>query len=65
MNVNFRLKEPDDMIATLTITGTVKELKELDAQLCDKHPSYKVSFAIHDAIQKASESFYSVVKEDC
>ena len=59
MKAKLKLENPDDMIATIKLTMTIREWRELKDQLPDKYPSWKLGSIIFDVIDKAEKTFYS------
>jgi hypothetical protein len=58
-NVKFSLVNPGDMKATVAITMTVNQWRQLMRQLDTGYPSWKLGSAIADVIRQAESSFYS------
>jgi hypothetical protein len=59
LTATFRLSEPDKMSATMQITMTVKEWKELRALISDEYPGWQLNGAITDLIHQAEKVFFS------
>ena len=58
MKFLFRLLDVKRMKATMQITMSISEWNELQEQLDNKYPSWKLSSAISKLIQHAKQSFY-------
>jgi hypothetical protein len=58
MKARFELKEPDKMEATLSVTMTLENWKELKEQLSDKYPAWQFGGFISDMVRQAEETFY-------
>jgi hypothetical protein len=58
MHTRIKLTVPQDAIASLTLTMTIKEFKEFRGQLVDKWPTWKVGEAIQEAISKAEKEIW-------
>jgi hypothetical protein len=58
MNVKFQVEKPDDVVATLTITMTLRQWKELRDQLNQSWPSWKLAAAITDVLYQTTKPFY-------
>ena len=64
MQTKIKLAVPQDALAVLTLTMTIKEFKELRQQVDDaKWPSWKVNEAIDEAISKAEKEIWGPVDE--
>ena len=59
MKAEFALNKPDELMATIKITATVKEWLDLQDQLISKHPSTILSHVIYEAVSKARTVFYA------
>lgn len=59
MRSTFKLDNPDDMQATMTLTMSVKEWRQLRKQLSDSWPSWDFSRQIGDLIGAAEAHFYA------
>jgi hypothetical protein len=59
MRTTFKICSPDEIQATLTVTMTVKEWRELRTQLVDSWPSWQLSRDIGDVIRQAEKTFYA------
>ena len=59
MKAQFQIQKPDDMQATIVLTATVGEFRQLRAQLCEKWPSWDFSRSIGDVIRQAESTFYA------
>ena len=57
MKARIQLVEPNKMLATVTITMSVSEWRELNEQLTAKWPSWAFSKLLGDVIAKATASF--------
>lgn len=57
MNTEFSLRVPDEARATVTITATVGELKQLRKQLANEWPSWDFARQLGDVIRQAEERF--------
>src|SRR3546814_7913527 len=53
MKTVFQIQKPDDMQATIVLTATVGEFRELRTQLSGKWPSAEFSRSIGDVIRQA------------
>ena len=63
MRVFHRIENPDKVEVSLTITATVKELREIRDELSRKHPSWVLASAITDVVHDANRVFRSDVEE--
>ncbi len=63
MRTKFYLDNPDDMQATMEITMSVKEWKELKEELSDKYPSWQLSSSIMSLICQAEKVFNEKTEE--
>src|SRR3546814_14757934 len=59
MKIVFQIQKPDDMQATIVLTATVGEFRELRTQLSGKWPSAEFSRSIGDVIRQAESTFYA------
>jgi hypothetical protein len=59
MRSTFKLDNPDDMQATMTLTMSVKEWRQLRKQLSDSWPSCDFSRQIGDLVRAAEAHFYA------
>src|SRR3546814_8750843 len=59
MKTVFQIQKPDDMQATIVLTATVGEFRELRTQLSGKWPSAEFSRSIGDVIRQAESTFYA------
>ena len=60
MKATYQLNRTDQIEATMTITMTVSEWKDLAAQQKDREwPSWRFAGAIQDMIRKAEEKFWT------
>lgn len=59
MRAVFKIVNPDEVEATITVTATIKDWRALRGQLTNgAWPSWKFSSAITDAIRQAEAKFY-------
>ena len=63
MKATFQLTNPDEMQASMTITMTIKQWKELRQQLDVKWPSVRLSTLIGSVIRAAEDTFSDETKE--
>lgn len=63
MKAKFRIENPDDVEATITITMKIGEWKEIKDQLARQHPSWKLASAITQTIRSAEKVFCSGEQE--
>lgn len=59
MRTKFEFNKPDDLVATVSVTMSVKEFRELRKQLKNEWPSWKLGDAIGDVIRQAETVFYA------
>lgn len=59
MRGTFELLKPDEMEATLTVTATVKDWKQLRDQLVDRYPSWQLSSIVADLVHQAELKFFA------
>ena len=59
MKAAFQIQKPDNMQATIVLTATVGEFRQLRTQLSDKWPSWEFSRSIGDVIRQAESTFYA------
>jgi len=59
MKARFMIESPDEMVATMKITMTVKEWGELRDQLESKWPSSRLSCAITSVLIEARKVYYA------
>ena len=57
MKTKFKLENPDEMDATLTVTMSLGDWKRLSGQLSTAWPSSKLEYAIADVLRKAQRTF--------
>jgi len=59
MKATFQFVNPDDITASITMTATVKEWRELSSQLStETWPSWDFRSKITDVIRQAEQRFY-------
>lgn len=58
MIAKFRIEDPDNILATMEITMSIKDWNELRNQLDEAHPSWRLSSAIRDLLSQARKVFY-------
>jgi hypothetical protein len=63
MRGRFVLERPDDLEATIKITATVKEWVQLQEQLANSWPSFRLSEIIADVITQARKVFYAAEED--
>lgn len=63
MRAHFRIKDPDSVEASITITTTLKEWKELRSQLPGGWPATRLSETIGEAVRHAERHFYGQPEE--
>lgn len=59
MRTTFKIETPDDVTMTLKVSMTLRQWRELNAQLDSKHPSWKLSSAISEMVLQATKAFYA------
>lgn len=59
MSARIMIDNPAEVVVTLKLTASIKELEELRDQLVSKYPSWKFSQILTDAITKARTVVYS------
>lgn len=59
MQSTFKLLNPDDIQAQVTVTMSLGQWKELRGQIGDAWPGWKFASVISDVINKAEQSFYA------
>lgn len=59
MKARFALDKPDAMEATIHITMTLKQWRELQEQLVNVYPSWELSSVITDVLMQAGLVFYA------
>ena len=59
MRSEFKFQNPDELVATITMTATVKQWRELYEQLPPQWPSWDVARQIGEVISAAQEKFYA------
>ena len=59
MQTTYKVKDPDKIEFTLTITMSLKDWKELQSQLATNWPSSMLSRDISDVTAKAQKVFYA------
>jgi hypothetical protein len=64
MQGKFQIEDPKKIVATLTLTTSIKEWCELRDQLQHKWPSSDLVYLIDDVLSKAQKIFWADVKED-
>lgn len=57
LEAKFKIEKPDEVVATLSITMSVKEWCELRDQLSDRYPSWRFSSAINNLVNTANKVF--------
>lgn len=62
MEGTFKLKDPDKMEATLTMTMTIERWKRLREQLESSYPSSDLSWLITMLVTKAQKEFAEETK---
>jgi len=63
VRATFRIQNPDEVMATVTVSMPIKQWRELRGQLSDKWPSWDFARVIGDAIRQAEETFYAKTEE--
>ena len=58
MKARFMIENPSEIEATMEITMNLKMWKELQKQLSEAHPSWKLSSYISDLLYQAEQTFY-------
>lgn len=53
----FKLENPDDLMASLTLTMTIEQWKRLNALLDSKYPGWQVKQLIERLVVKATVAF--------
>lgn len=56
----FRLDDVDKVTATLTITMTVGEWRDVRGSLTSQHPQWKVGNLIDDMVRAAERQFFGI-----
>jgi len=64
MKGTFQIELPDKIDATLTVTMTLAEWKQLRAQVAGNWPGWKFSEMITDLIRHAEKQFYQRADPD-
>jgi len=64
MNAKFKLVDYERMSATLEITMTISEWEELNEQLPDKWPSWKLGSIISSSISKLTRQISETIEEN-
>lgn len=64
MRTKFEFARPDDLTATITMTATIKEWRELVKQLPRDWPSWNVASQVQQVIAAAEEKFYVTSPND-
>lgn len=59
MRATFKIDSPDSLTATVKMTMTVKEWRELEQQLPTQWPSSRLSSAILSLLRDADKTFYA------
>ena len=59
MRSEFKFQNPDELVATITMTATVGEWRKLRALLPPEWPAWDVSSQIGDVIRAAEAKFYA------
>lgn len=55
MDITSAIINENDIQVSLTLTASLEEWKELQKQLCEKYPSWKVSGAITNILWKVRQ----------
>jgi len=64
MKIEMQLGEIKQIEATVTITATIEEFREMQSALTQKYPGWKVSRAIATIIEQADKTFAQKVTEE-
>lgn len=59
-HAQIKITNPDEIIAAITLTLTLKDWRELRAQLAQRWPAWHLSNAIDELIGKAERQFYTI-----
>src|SRR3546814_1687516 len=62
MKTVFQIQKPDDMQATIVLTATVGEFRELRTQLSGKWPSAEFSRSIGDRSEEQTSELQSLMR---
>ena len=63
MEARVQINNPDEVMATVTVTMPLRDWRGLKSQLCNAYPSWKFGSVISDVIRQAEQSFYGADKE--
>lgn len=63
MNIKGKLENQEEMELTLSITMTIKEWRDLQKDLPERYPHWKIGSAITDAVLKAGMTIYEEIKQ--
>ena len=58
----FKIENIDDIVCELTLSMTVKQWRELQQQLADKHPSWQLSSIITDLFYELNTKAFNQVE---
>lgn len=59
MRAKFQIENPDDVLATITITLPIRDWRALNKQLKSEWPSWKFGEVVGQAIRQAEKVFYA------
>lgn len=68
MQTSIKLNVPDEAIATVTISGTIRQIKELISQTehapeANHYPLYQVNQALREVIDRANRAWSQEVAD--
>lgn len=69
MRATYQLTTPDDVRASLALTGSVREFRDLLKTIRSVNTGHSyalsnLSYAIRDTVEAASKQFYAEVKDE-
>ena len=64
MQMRFVIEKPDEAEATMKITMTVREWRELGDQLKNEYPSWRLGSAINRLVSHARKVYYAENEDD-
>jgi len=64
MKASYELKNPNKLEATITLTATVEDFRELMKHQPEAWPCWHLRNAIKEVVDKAEATFYANSKQD-
>lgn len=64
MRAVFEIRNPDAVEASVTVTMTIKQWRELRGQMGNAWPSWDFARVIGDVIRKAEQQFYAIAPDE-